>query len=126
MKQAIKGHQAMLARTPIRPRSTLGVCRFLAGGFTGAMAMIAIIMGLGMSDLTARTGLDPAGQIVNRSLKGDRLPLRPAFRLDAGRPPAELKARTATPDAKLPDGCEALVSSIANSDLAHIAGHCIS
>jgi hypothetical protein len=119
----------MLARTPTRPRSIFGVCQFVAGGFTGAAALIAIIMALGMSDLTARTRLDPAGQvgqIVNRSVKGDRLPLIPAFYRDAGRRPVELKARTSTPEAKLPDGCEALVSSIANSELARVAGRCIS
>jgi hypothetical protein len=110
----------MLAHTPIKARSTFGACQFLAGGLTGAAALIAIIMALGTSDLTARTGLDPAGQvgqIVNRSLKGDRLPLIPAF---------QLKARTSTPEAKLPDGCEALVSSIGNSELARVAGRCIS
>jgi len=119
----------MLARTFIRPRSAFDAWQFLAGGFTGAVALSAIIMALGMSDLTARTGLDPAGQvgqIVNRSLKGDRLPLIPAFHRDAGRPPVELKARTSTPEAKLPDGCEALVSSIADSELARVAGRCIS
>jgi len=116
----------MLARTPKKPRSTVGACQFLAGGFTGAVALIAIIMALGMSDLTARTGLDPAGQIVNRSLKGDRLPLIPAFHRDAERRPVELKVRMSTPEAKLPDGCEALVSSIANSELARVAGRCIS
>jgi hypothetical protein len=103
-------------------RSAFSTGRFLTGGFTGALAMLAIITGLGMSDLTARTGLDP--QTVNRTVKGDRLPLAPAFHPDVWRRPVELKAPT--PDAKLPDGCEAPVSSIANPELARIAGRCIS
>jgi hypothetical protein len=96
------------------------------------MALVALLLitGLGMSDLTARSAVDRSEQTVNRAPKSDRLPLVPAIDLRVGNQPLELRApRTSTPEtshAKLPDGCEAVVSSIANAELAHIAGRCVS
>jgi hypothetical protein len=80
-----------------------------------------------MSDLTAGSAVNPSEQTVNRALKGDRLPLVPTIHWHVENQPLELRdPRTSTPNAKLPDGCEAVVSSIANSELAHIAGRCVS
>ena len=65
--------------------------------------------------------------IVNRTLKGDRLPPAPAFHPNALKRPLETNApRESVPDSKLPDGCESLVSSLANIQLARIAGRCVS
>jgi len=92
-----------------------------------SLAALAFISGLVMSDLTARSVVDRSEQTVVRVLKGDRLPLKPASRLDVARQPVELRApSTSIPDLILPDGCEAVVSSSANSELAHIAGRCMS
>jgi hypothetical protein len=73
--------------------------------------------------LTAGSAVNPSEQTVNRALKGDRLPLVPTIHWHVENQLLELRA---PPDAKLPDGCEAVVSSIANSELAHIAGRCVS
>jgi len=120
----------MLAQTSIKSgsfRSAFGGFRGLAGGLIVSLAAASIITGLGMSDLTARTVVDPFGQTVNRALKGDRLPLKPVSRSDVENQPIDFRTpRTWTPDLKLPDGCEAMVSSIANSELAQIAGRCVS
>ena len=120
----------MLAQTSIQSgscRSAFGGFRGLAGGLIVSLAAASIITGLGMSDLTARTVVGPVGQTVNRALKGDRLSPKPAIRSDIANQPIEFHVpRTSTPDSRLPDGCEAVVSSIANSELAHIAGRCVS
>jgi hypothetical protein len=80
-----------------------------------------------MSDLTARSGVAPPGQTVNRILKGDRLPLVPAIHPDAVRQPPKINAkREMTSEPKLPIGCESLISSLADRPLARIAGSCVS
>jgi hypothetical protein len=54
-------------------------------------------------------------EIVNRTHKGDRLPL------------AQVNvARAPVYDLKLPEGCDSLVSSLTRSQLARIAGRCVS
>jgi hypothetical protein len=111
----------MLAQTSIQSgsfRSTFGSFR--------ALAAASIITGFGMSDLTARTVVYPLGQTVNRALKGDLLPLAPAIRRNAGQHHELQAPRISAPHSNLPDGCEGLVSSITNSDLANIAGRCVS
>ena len=125
-----KGRPAMLARSSVQfgaSRSVYGGSRPFASGLIASLAALAFISGLVMFDSTARSMVDPSAQTVNRALKGDRLPLAPVSRPDAENQPAELRAlRTSTPNSRLPDGCEAVVSSIANSELAHIAGRCVS
>jgi hypothetical protein len=64
---------------------------------------------------TARSDADPSVERVNRTRKGDRLPL-----VQITIP------STPTHDATLPDGCDSLVSSLAHSHLAQIAGRCVS
>ena len=92
-----------------------------------SLAALAIVFGLVMVDSAAPSMVDPSAQTVDRALKGDRLPLKPASRLEVENQPVEWRVpRISIPDSKLPDGCEAVVSSIANSELAHIAGRCVS
>ena len=131
-----KGCPAMLARSSVQSgasRSVFGSSRPFASGLIASVAALAFISGLVMFVSTARSMVDPSaqtvpsGQTVNRALKGDRLPLRPASRSDVANQPVELRVpRTSTPDSRMPDGCEAVVSSIVNSELAHIAGRCVS
>lgn len=124
----------MLTHRPNRSRasrSTFGSSRSLAGGLIVAVAMLAFIIGLGVSDLTARSRVEPSsqtvGQIVNRTLKGDRLPLVAALHPNAVDRSLKTKAARATAsDSKLPDGCDLPVSPLANFELARIAGRCVS
>ncbi len=92
-----------------------------------SLTALAIVSGFSMVDSAARSMADPSAQAVNRALKGDRLPLGPASLSHVENQPVEWRMlRGSVPDSKLPDGCEAVVSSIANSELAHIAGRCVS
>ena len=59
--QGCRAMQANISIHVASSRSAFSTFRFLAGGFTGALAMLAISIGLGMADLTARTELDPSG-----------------------------------------------------------------
>jgi hypothetical protein len=104
-----------------------GRSRTFAGGLMASLPALAIVSGLFMVDSAARSMVDPPAQTVNRALKGDRLPLRTASLSRVENQPVEWRApRPPFPDSKLPDGCEAVVSSIANPELAHIAGRCVS
>jgi len=65
--------------------------------------------------------------VINRGLKGDRLPLVPSVSRNAGSGPAEVQAPPAPP--QLPEllvGCEPIVSSIGQPPLARVAGRCVS
>jgi len=88
-----------------------------------SVAALAIASGFVVFDSAARSMVDPSAQTVTRALKGDRLPLKPASLSSVENRPVEWRApRISIPDSKLPDGCEAVASSIANSALAHMAG----
>jgi hypothetical protein len=76
----------------------------ICGGFILAMVSIGAHSDVGAS-------LD----MVNRTHKGDRLPMA---QVDVPRAQAS--------DLTLPDGCDALVSSLTQSRLARIAGRCVS
>ena len=57
--------------------------QYIAGG-CGAVFALAIgyfVLGVNVSTTTAATGGDSGLQSVNRSLKTDRLPMQPSFRL---------------------------------------------
>jgi len=60
-------------------RPVFGGSWLLWRGLIVALATLSIITGLGISELTARSGIEPSGGTVNRILKGDRSPL--AFRI---------------------------------------------
>lgn len=120
----------MLARSSAQfgaSRSMFSSSRSFAGGLIASLSALAFVSGLVMFDSAARSSVDPPAQTVNRALKGDRLPLKPASHSEVENQPVEWRApRLPAPVSRLPDGCEAVVSSIANSDLAHVAGRCVS
>jgi hypothetical protein len=95
---------------------------FMACCITLAAAAIALVL----QDLTATARpQQPQEDVVNRSLKGDRLQLVPPG--TRSRPAAERDSRRApTVTPKLPDGCEAVVSTINASSLSQTAGRCVS
>ena len=115
----------MLAQYPIRSGSLGSIRR---GGYVlaGSMAAIlitilSIMIGLEVSAATLRSTLSEqsSGQIVNRIRKGDRqLAVHEVRQIKFERTPA--------PDLKLADGCESLVSPLANARLAKVAGRCVS
>ena len=107
----------------------------LLGGFGAAfaLALAYFVVGVDVSTTTAAPGGDPGIQSVNRTLKSDRLQIKPATRLPTI--PASKSRRNAgneeldVPGAARPellDGCEPLVSPIGQSPLARIAGRCLS
>jgi hypothetical protein len=74
----------------------------------------------GMVFVTASIGARSDGAVcalIDRSNKGDRLPL-----VEVIRPPVVDQLSALARD--LPEGCVALVSPLARSDLARIAGSC--
>ena len=94
-------------------------------GFCGvAFAVMSFVIGLEVSATTAAPSVERAAPMVNRTYKGDRLPLIPAKSRNAVNGPFE-KAPPA-PKARLLDGCEPVVSAIGQSPLAQIAGRCVS
>lgn len=84
----------------------------ICGGFI--LAAISTVIGL-EGNATARPDPGSSIEIVNRTRKGDRPP-----------PVQNIVPRTADYDSRLPDGCDALVSSLTRSHLARIAGRCVS
>jgi hypothetical protein len=70
---------------------------------------------IGFKAIASARPEDGSLQIVNRNQKGDRLPLA---QINVPRAPVS--------DASLPEGCDSLVSSLTRSDLARIAGRCVS
>lgn len=106
----------------------------LAGcGAVSAFAIAYFLIGVDVTKTTAAPSADPTLQTVNRALKADRLPMKPAFRLPTI--PASKSRRNAGnefdldapyPRPELLDGCEPLVSPIGQSPLAQIAGRCLS
>ena len=53
-------------------RSVFGGSWLLGRGSIVALITLSIITSFGISDLTARSGIEPSSQSVNRILKGDR------------------------------------------------------
>ena len=93
-------------------------------GLSVAVVTLSIITGLGISELTARSGIVPSGEIVNRILKGDRSP--PAFTIQPNAARRPRQTYRPLERSRLPVGCESLVSALAHSQLARIAGRCVS
>ena len=80
----------------------------------GGLILAGIAM-IGAEGIASARPEDGSLQIVNRTQKGDRLPLA---QIDVPRAPVS--------NASLPEGCDSLVSSLTRSDLARIAGRCVS
>lgn len=93
---------------------------FLACGVTLAAAAVALML----QDLTATARPQQESTMVNRALKSDRLQVLPPGTLNR---PANLDSRrTPAASPKLPEGCEAVVSTINPSSLSRTAGRCVS
>ena len=95
----------------------------IVGGCGAAFAIASFFIGLEVSATTAAPSFERSQPVVNRTLKGDRLPMTPAKSRNAVNGPFEIKA---PPAPKLLDGCEPMVSAIGQSPLAQIAGRCVS
>jgi hypothetical protein len=118
VKHSIREGQAMVTHTPTRPvRPTPIGGGFRYFGVCGlVLAMVSILIGFDPSAATTRSNIDFSAQIVSRTLKGDRLLVQPQSSAQ----------RVPTPDLKLADGCDPLVSPLMHSELALIAGRCVS
>ena len=99
--------------------------RFFVGCCGAVFAVASFLIGLEVSATTAAPSTDRTATSVNRTLKGDRLPLPPGKSRNAVNGPFESKAPPASRP-ELLDGCEPVVSSIGQSPLAQIAGRCVS
>ena len=88
-------------------------------------AAASFLVALEVSANTAAPVLDPAAPVLNRALKGDRMPLVPAKSRNAVNGPFEIKAPPAARP-ELLDGCEPVISAIGQSPLARIPGRCVS
>jgi hypothetical protein len=89
--------------------------RTLTSIFSGLiLAALTTIIGFdGIA--TAHPDVGSSVEIVNRTRKADRLPM---VQINVPHAPVY--------DARLPDGCESLVSPLTRSNLARIAGRCVS
>jgi hypothetical protein len=94
---------------------------YVVGTCSVLFAVISIFAGLVLSVATAWSGAAPAVEMVNRTVKGGRLPLVPTSRRNGI---SFLQAPAL--DQKLVVCCEPLASSLARSPLAQIAGRCLS
>jgi hypothetical protein len=116
----------MLAQYPIQSGSLRSIRRgrhVLAGSMAAVLiiTILSIMIGLEVSAATVRSTLSEQSseQIVNRTRKGDRqLAVHEVRQIKFEHTPA--------PDLKSVDGCESLVSPLANAPLAKVAGRCVS
>lgn len=124
----------MLARAPIRSGSNRCVrdgSQVLVESMAAALVILSIVIGLEISVATARSGVEfsgkPPEEIVTPARKSDRLVMSPRIRLNAMNQLRDLNPlRVPGLDSKLTDGCEGLVSPLANPRLATVAGRCVS
>jgi len=118
----------MLPHTSLRSGlfgSTGRRLRYLISGCSVLLATVSIVIGVSVA--TASSGAAPSVEIVNRGLKGNRLPLVLALHQNSVSEPLEVNVpRVPAPDGGLADGCESLASPLARSSLAQIAGRCLS
>ena len=114
----------MLAQYPIHSLGSIRRGGYVLAGSMAAILIIttlSIMIGLEVSAATLRSTASEqlSGQFVNRTRKGDRQLAAQEVR--------QIKfVRTPAPDLKLADGCESLVSPLANAPLAKVAGRCVS
>jgi hypothetical protein len=101
--------------------------RYFVGCCGAAFVIASLLIGLEVSATIAAPSVTPSAPLMNRTLKGDRMPLIPAASRNAVNGPIQTKAPPApTPKPRLLDGCEPMVSAIGQSPLAQIAGRCVS
>ncbi len=90
----------------------------VAGALSVALVLAWIVIGVSVA--AAGPVANASEMSVNRMLKGDRLPLAPSPTR-----PTDIPLAPAV-DSKLTNGCEPLVSFLADRHLAHVAGRCVS
>lgn len=104
-------------------------CRaqFLVSGVGVALAIFSIIIGLEVSNATARPGFEASEKTVNRTQKGDRWLALHASPQNALNQILEINVPPSLSiETKLAVGCESLVSPLVPSRPARIAGCCVS
>ena len=107
--------------------STGRALRYFISDCSVLLAIVSIVIGIEVSVATAFSGAAPSTEIVNRTQKGDRLPVIPALHQNpVNRPPEVNLLRILAPDQDLAAGCESLASPLAHFPLAQIAGRCLS
>jgi hypothetical protein len=86
-------------------------------GFGGAVAILSFVGSLEVEVAAARTGAQAApAQAVDRTLKGDRLPLVPG----------PSSSRPLTDEPKLPDGCHPAMNPPKHAFAPEVPGRCVS
>jgi|SRR5271165_3938382 len=101
--------------------------RYLVACCGAAFGLASFLIGLEVSSTTAATSVDQSLAGINRTLKGDRLPLVPDISRNAVSNPIEIKApRAPAPRPELLDGCEPIMSTIGQPPLSRVAGRCLS
>ena len=88
------------------------------------LVIISILISIRASAGTILASAEPSKEIINRTLKGDRLPLvlKPYSTPASG----AMEGNVPRISVQLPDGCEALASPLVRSAIANIAGRCVS
>jgi hypothetical protein len=99
--------------------------RFIAACTGAAVGLASFLIALEMSASQAAPGIN-AGPSMNRTLKGDRLPLISAKSRNAVNGPAEPKPPPPASQPRLLEGCEGLVSAIGQPPLSRVPGRCVS
>jgi hypothetical protein len=101
--------------------------QYVISGLGALVALGFFVIGLEVSATTASPAPKQVQQLVDRALKGDRLPLVPEkARKNAVNGPHELAPRAPAARQELLDGCESIVSAIAQSPLSQVPGRCVS
>src|SRR5215469_2715397 len=126
--QSNRGSQVMLPQTSLRSdlfSLTGRAGRYFISGCSVLLAIVSIVIGIEVSVATAFSGAAPSTEIINRTQKGDRLPVVSALPQNPVNRPPEVNLPH-IPDQDLADGCEPLASPLAHSTLAQIMGRCLS
>jgi len=97
---------------------------FLLGSAILGLVALSFVAGVNVSDATTRVTPKNTEQTVNRTQKTDRLLMASPAHLHKQPHEFGLRGLLAL-DAKLPEGCDALVSTIVNDRLANIASGCV-
>jgi hypothetical protein len=101
--------------------------QYVISGLGALVALGFFVIGLEVSATTASPAPKQVQQLVDRTLKGDRLPMVPEkARKNAVNGPHELLAPRPAARQELLDGCESIVSAIAQSPLSQVPGRCVS
>jgi hypothetical protein len=103
--------------------------QYVISGLGALAALGFFVVGLEMSAATASSGLHRAAaqtQSVERASKGDRLPLISEKARSRNAVNGPVEAPRIPVRQELLDGCESIVSAIAQSPLSQVPGRCVS